>query len=361
MSCLRILYVSPNGYLGGAERFVLNAAAAHAQAGVFKPVLLFFGDGEAVAEARRLNLEVHVLSSPFKLTAPRPLLRALCEIRTIVRKLRPDITHTTMAYAQLVMSLALLNEPKKLVWFQHGPVGGRLDFLASLFPTDILLFNSVYLRELHHSAFPHSRFGRQAVLPLGVTSASVPRPLFQKQIVVFGAAGRITPFKAFEDIIHSLKHLRGDFEFRLAGAAKVENDQAYHRRLRELVVDLGLSDRVKFLGHVEDMGAFYQGLDVFVHSARAPEPFGLVIAEAMGRGCLAVGKAEGGAQDFLLPERTALTYSNSAELALQLQRVLNTRGLLQGIASAGHELIREHYHPERMRIQLEKLYRSLLN
>ncbi len=355
-----ILYVSPNGYLGGAERFVLTAASSHAETGAFTPMILFFGDGEAVAEARRLKLTVRVLSTSFRLSAPRSLFRALREIKAIVHEIRPDLIHTTMAYAQLVLGLALMARPRKVVWFQHGPVGGRLDFLASLFPTDILLFNSHYLRELHHRAFPHSRFQREAVIPLGVGTAQSPRALFKNRSVVFGAAGRITPFKAFEDILHSLAELSGDFEFHLAGASKVDTDHAYEQRLRDLVESLGLSSKVRFLGHVENMSTFYQSLDVFVHSARAPEPFGLVIAEAMGQGCLAVGKAEGGARDFLLPEKTALTYSTDQELVTQLQRILNLRGAFNPIAANGQKLIQERYRVEAMNSQLEGLYRSLL-
>ncbi len=361
MSRPKILYVSPNGYLGGAERFVLTAAASHAKTADFTPFIVFFGDGEAVAEARKMNLNVRVLSTTFRLTDPRRLLKALGEIRAIVHEIRPDIIHTTMAYAQLVLGLAFINGPKKLVWFQHGPVGGRLDFLASLFPTDLLLFNSSYLRELHHRSFPHSRFQREAVIPLGVASAPAPRALFKNRKVVFGAAGRVTPFKAFEDIIRSLSGLTGEFEFHLAGAPKIENDRAYEQRLRELVVTLRLSERVRFLGHVDNMSEFYRSLDVFIHSAQAPEPFGLVIAEAMGQGCLAVGKNEGGARDFLLPEKTALTYSTTPELVAQLQRILNSGDTLNGIAARGHGLIHENYRIEKMNSKLEGLYRSLLH
>jgi mannosyltransferase len=278
----------------------------------------------------------------------------------LVRALGPDVIHATMAYAQLVLGLALLREPRKVVWFQHGPVGGQLDLLATLFPCDLLLFNSLYLRDLHHRAFPHSRFEREAVLALGVPATPGHRELFTGETVVFGAAGRVTPFKAFEEIFEALAVLPGNFEFRLAGAPKLDKDEAYLRRLRSLVADRGLAEKVRFLGHVDDMGAFYRGLDVFVHSARGPEPFGLVLAEAMGQGCLVVARPEGGAREFVRPEVTALTYGTMTELAAQLARILALRSALAGIAERGQRHIRERHGTEGMRLQLEELYRLVL-
>src|SRR5262249_53996443 len=51
--------------------------------------------------------------------------------------------------------------------------------------------------------------------------------------------------------------------------------------LRRTAACLGLDDRVGFTGYLQDTAAAMRALDVVVHASTDPEPFGLVIAEAM--------------------------------------------------------------------------------
>ena len=52
----------------------------------------------------------------------------------------------------------------------------------------------------------------------------------------------------------------------------------------QLARSLGVADRVGFTGFVHSPEATFRALDVVVHASTAPEPFGLVIAEAMACG-----------------------------------------------------------------------------
>ena len=60
--------------------------------------------------------------------------------------------------------------------------------------------------------------------------------------------------------------------------------------LRAAVAALGLEGRVGFTGFVEDAAQAMRALDVVVHASTEPEPFGLVIAEAMA--CARAGGGE---------------------------------------------------------------------
>ena len=79
------MYVSPNGYLGGAERFVLNAAKGHLDQQKIKTGILFFSGGESVKEAGKLGIKYFVLVNKFRFRKPLELLRAIIEIRKIVK------------------------------------------------------------------------------------------------------------------------------------------------------------------------------------------------------------------------------------------------------------------------------------
>lgn len=359
-SSVKVLYVSPNGYLGGAEKFVISAAMAHLATGKLTPILLFFKEGEAVTEVRKLGLECHVLSTSFRLSNPFTFFRALREIRSLVRRVQPDILHHTMAYGHLVMSIALLGSSVPRVWFQHGPVGGILDKLATIFPADYVLFNGSYLRRLHHAAFPHLTIRRgEAIIPLGVASGEAPRTQSQHRPLVFGMAGRISRGKGFHRPLQILSESGKEFQLLIAGSPKTSDDETYFSELKDLVQELGISSKVTFLGHITEMQPFYRQVDVFVHASDFPEPFGLVLAEAMGHGCLTIGRS-GGGSDFLLNLETGLTYSSWEELRFVLLKVLDQDlREWERIAHNGQELIRHNYSPERMRDALEKIYFEL--
>lgn len=367
----RIVYISPNGYLGGAERFVLNACYYHLQAKIFSPTIIFFSDGEAAAEARSNGIQVIVLRSKFRLTSPLKLFTALRELRAHLRALTPEWVHNTMPYAHIVHGLAAVGLSYKVAWFQHGPVGGTLDKLASLFKCRLLLFNSKFTMDHHRSTALALRTDRMTVLKLGVLAARTEREIFTKKTVSFGSSGRLCSWKGHEIVLGAIRRLRDEhpslnFSFRLAGEAKSERDQSYAAGLRRFVEAHDLAPVVQFLGHVRDVSSFYQDLDVFIHSSTIPEPFGLVVAEAQGHSCLVIGSDEGGVADVLIDQRTGLTYAPSSSVASeQLFRILSQllerfeQGQLaeyRGIAANGREHILREHTLSRMGESIEKLY-----
>ena len=79
--------------------------------------------------------------------------------------------------------------------------------------------------------------------------------------------------------------------------------------LRERAARAGVAARVGFTGFVDEPAAAMRALDVVVHASTAPEPFGLVVAEAMACGRPVVLSAASGIADYLVPERDVLTFA----------------------------------------------------
>lgn len=84
--------------------------------------------------------------------------------------------------------------------------------------------------------------------------------------------------------------------------------------LKKLVGDLGLEEKVEFLGHVADceLPSLYKQSDIFLHpqthvgEGRDFEGFGLVIADALSFGCAVIAGQDGGPSDFINNEVTGL-------------------------------------------------------
>jgi len=131
------------------------------------------------------------------------------------------------------------------------------------------------------------------VSPLGVdTDVFQPHPpderlrraLAQPNETLLVHAGRLSSEKHPELLIDVIDRLRDSCVLAIAGSGSAEDD------LRSEVARRGLTDRVRFLGHVDDrlqLAELYAAADCFVH-VNAGETFGLAPLEALASGCRVV-------------------------------------------------------------------------
>ena len=76
-------------------------------------------------------------------------------------------------------------------------------------------------------------------------------------VQIIGCSGRMEEVKGQAVLLHALSTLPLTVHVALAGSGSIEN------KLRQLTAQLGLHERVHFLGHIDAMPAFYQALDLF--------------------------------------------------------------------------------------------------
>ena len=119
----------------------------------------------------------------------------------------------------------------------------------------------------------------------------VPRTPVSKQFpagtIRLGVAARLYPVKGVALALHAVELLADqglDVELRIAGAGP----ELQH--LERVAVSLGIERRVRFLGAVRDMDAFYRDVDCLVHPPLT-EAFGLVAIEAAALGCPVIAAA----------------------------------------------------------------------
>ena len=112
----------------------------------------------------------------------------------------------------------------------------------------------------------------------------IPNLVERDQQNYFLAIGRITAKKALDELIRSLSlsqtFLRSNFTLKIAG----RGDESYVDKLRRLAVELGLSEKVEFVGQVE--GEAKQKLLADAHWTFMPshtENFGMVVLESLAQ------------------------------------------------------------------------------
>jgi glycosyltransferase involved in cell wall biosynthesis len=134
----------------------------------------------------------------------------------------------------------------------------------------------------------------------------------------------------------------------------------YMAEVRSFVEESGIADRVTFTGFVEDVASIYAALDVVVHASIDPEPFGLVITEAMSQGVPVIASTLGAPREIITDDRTGFLVdpSDTARLAQRIERLLVDPAERRRIGEAGREHVLRTYDLSRYASEFEEVYRT---
>ena len=121
----------------------------------------------------------------------------------------------------------------------------------------------------------------------------------------------------------------------------------YGIQVRKQVAELGMADRVWFSGFMPDPRQVYALVNVVVHSSILPEPFGLVITEAMALGIPVVAANAGGPVEIITDGVDGFLTDprDSAAVAARVTALLADPALYQRIGAAGRRTALERFSP----------------
>lgn len=228
---------------------------------------------------------------------------AVADLVHLLRKERVDIIHTVWAKGDLLGSAAGLIakvpiqvSSLEVYYLATGRLrqvfyrsmfrlitGRQLDCVIALSPRSAAEFQAQVLFG-----------GRVDVIPLGIDLEKY-RPLPPRRAdgkTVYGCLGRMIPEKGFDLLLEAFSQVAAID----SGAwLRLGGDGPELAMLQKMAVDLGVSDRVSFVGWVDEIQEFFRGIDVFVFASR-PAFDGLpnVILEAMALNRLVVATDVGG-------------------------------------------------------------------
>ena len=107
--------------------------------------------------------------------------------------------------------------------------------------------------------------------------------------------GRLIEQKGVQNILCALSMVSDKIQYRF----RVIGDGAYRERLEQLTEELGLGEKVEFLGTRNDVPDFLKESDVFVHIPDLEEGFGITVIEAMAAGVIPVCAYSGGIPEII--------------------------------------------------------------
>lgn len=346
----RLLYVITSLDYGGAEALVVELAARFAERGWKVGVVSMVTPRAYEAQLEAANVELFSLDMRPGLPDPR----AIAHLARIYRQFQPDVVHAHMVHANLLARVARLAGPLTcLVCTAHNiNEGGAHLYLgyrmtASLSEVTTNVSRSAVERHIELGVV---RREKSAYIPNGINLRRFSRNLGDRERLraELGAAdsfvwltvGRITEQKDYPNLLaalssqdsSSLLWLVGDGELRQATEAQVK--------------ELGLSERVRFLGLRSDVGALMSAADGFVLGS-AWEGLPITLLEAAASGLPAVATEVGGVAEivkpgtgWLVPPRdpAALAQAMNELESAPVSRRLEMGDRARGVALAGFDI-----------------------
>jgi glycosyltransferase involved in cell wall biosynthesis len=380
---MKIVHVIARLNVGGAALSVLELAAGQRRRG--HDVLVVAGTippGEASMEyvARELDvpyLRLPALKREVSLGADLEAVRAL---HRLLRARRPDVLHTHTSKAgttgRLAAVLAGSARPKVVVHTFHGHVlSGYFDTtrertfrviertLARVADRIVAVSDQVRNDLVQFGVAPRRKIVVvQYGFDLDSRLGSSGRRTEKRRLVgvegddfVIGWAGRLSEIKRPLDLVRTAARVRGS-------KLVIVGDGELNTSVLKLATELGIEDRVKIVGYVEDMGAWYSAFDAFLLTS-ANEGAPVVAIEALAAGIPVVATDAGGTRTVVDDGETGFLadVGDVEALAAHLEHLRDDPKLRATFGKEGAARMRERFSTERMVDDVEAVYAKILS
>lgn len=356
---MHILHVYKDYFpvLGGIENHIRTLAEAQVRAGHHVTVLVCARS----ARTRRETLEgVEVIkagriatfaSMPISLAQP-----------AILARLRPDIVHMHSPYPLGEVSNWLFGRARATVITHHSDIVRQkygVRFYGPLLrhvlkKADRIIATSP--RYIETSPWLAPLRERCSVVPLGVdTDRFHPSttPFNGPPTLLF--VGQLRYYKGVDTLLHALTQLP-EVRLRIVGTGPM------YQRWVALANQLGLSDRVEFLGEVEEdqLPYVYHAAHIFVLPANSrAEAFGTVLLEAMASGLACITTEVGSGTSWVVQHGVTgliVPPHDPTALAAAIRLLLEDPQYREALGRAGLARVEAEFTLHRMLEGVERVY-----
>jgi glycosyltransferase involved in cell wall biosynthesis len=317
MAEITILQAVPRLEAGGSEQAAVEIAEALARAGANALVATEGGRmATALTEAGG-----ELIALPMASKNPMAMLANARRLARLIKQRNVSLVHgrsRAPAWSALIAA-RLTGRPFVTTYHgAYGSVGPFKNFYNSVMAQgDLVIANSRYTADLiaeRHRVPPErvrviyrgvdlDKFARDDVVPNRLGRLRALWGVAERQMVVLQAA-RLTSWKGQALVIEAARRLLS--EDRLGDAVIIvagdpQGRDGYRRQLERLIARAGLIDRVKLVGHCDDMPAAFALAQVAVIASTSAETFGRTSIEAQAMGCPVIVSDIGAAPETIVP------------------------------------------------------------
>src|SRR5262245_34865806 len=352
-----VLHLSAGNLFGGVESLQVTLARCRALCPQMTPHFAVCFESRLAAELRSTGSPAHVLGT-VRVSRPWTVWRARRRLEALLREQRFDVVVCHSAWPHVIFGPVVRTAGLPLIFWLHDVTHGRhwLELWAKRIRPDGVICTSRFTEAGLGSLFPNMTAKVvycPVALPQAVYSA-IDRRAVRAELatcadaVVVVQVGRLAPLKGQRLCLEALSMVAdvpGWICWQVGGAQRPP-EQHYLDDLKAMAAQLGLAERVRFVGQRPDVPRLLAAADVYCQPNVGPDAFGLTFVEALLAGLPVVTTAIGGALEIVDSSCGILVrVADRASLANSLRRLILDSGSRIRLGAAGPARARQLCDP----------------
>jgi glycosyltransferase involved in cell wall biosynthesis len=362
---MKVLHIYAGNLFGGIETFLITLARAQHPHLESHFALCF--EGRLSQELRQLKVPVHSLGE-VRFSRIWTVWRSQQQLKALIKQENFDVIVCHACWNQAIFG-GTAKALKPLVFWCHDAITGGhwLDRLAQLVQPHWAIANSKYTQKFLNAYYPQvsTDIIYCPVYPLTDSNPLDPANLganLRRDLdtsldkVVIIQLSRLERWKGQSLLLAALGNLNDlkTWECWIVGGAQRSPEEIYLQELKTQAQDLGIGDRIKFLGQRSDVPNLLKAADIHCQPNLGPEPFGISFIEALYAGLPVVTTAMGGGAEIVNSSCGVLVEPNNVvELSRALRSLINNKTQRQELGSHGYARAVELCYPS---ARVEQMY-----
>lgn len=312
---------------------------------------------DELAVLRRKNLTIQGIGKYFI-----DLIKSIFKICQLIKKYNIDIvdTNTSVVFSGAISAKIM---HKISIWHIREIISSSFEnFIFSLmlymFSNKIIANSNATKKNLKSFAQSKVEVVHNAIEVLPTISRN-----YQKDNVIYvGMAGRINRWKGqklFVDCAKLVVQNNPNVKFLIAGDV-FKGEEFLKEELISYIYENNLENNVQLIGELKDMKEFYRNIDIFILPSIKPEPFGLVVLEAMSQGLPVIATNHGGPTEIISDGVSGylVNYKDAREMAQKIEYLIDDYTVRETIGENAKEVVLKDFSLATMVSKLESIYNN---
>ena len=186
-----------------------------------------------------------------------------------------------------------------------------------------------------------------------------------KDEIVISLIGRINSWKGQQLLLKSFNQLikkYNNIKLVYLGSAP-PNQENFEIELKNQILEFGLVNKVVVIPFQKEIEKFWNSIDIAVVPSTEPEPFGMVVIEAMLAKKPVIASNHGGPTEIIIQNETGLLFepNNHNSLSNALEKLIQDKQLRMLYGENGFDRVHTTFSLESHVNHFEKIFDELLN
>jgi glycosyltransferase involved in cell wall biosynthesis len=356
---MKVLQVINGLNIGGAEVLLTNYLLSTKNSEDIQNDLCILYDSKTFLykKLEENNIKIYNLKSKNKYD-----IRIVFKLIKLIKQNKYDIVHVHLFPAQYFCSLAsLFTKDTKFIFTEHNSFNRRrnyaifriFDYFSYLPYTKIVCVSNMAKNDLIN--WIPSLSNKVLTIYNGIPLEDKKEDNIKYDLILVGSMR--SNVKGIDILLKSIKSIEGHIN-----KVAIVGDGILKDELINLRNNLGLEDKVDFLGNRNDINNLLEQSKIFILPSRW-EGLPVSILEAMSKAKPIIATKVGGIPEILEDGKTGLLVEpeNEIDLAKAIKELLNNYDYAKKLGETGYNVVKNKFSIEKYSDNLYKLYNDLIN